>query len=32
MAVASSAQRPLTRMAQETIDLLQSIGPPLLKG
>jgi LysR family nitrogen assimilation transcriptional regulator len=32
MAVATSAQRPLTRMAQETIDLLQSIGPPLLKG
>jgi LysR family nitrogen assimilation transcriptional regulator len=31
MAVATSAQRPLTRMAQETIDLLQSIGPPLLK-
>jgi LysR family nitrogen assimilation transcriptional regulator len=32
MAVATSAQRPLTRMAQETIGLLQSIGPPLLKG
>jgi LysR family transcriptional regulator, nitrogen assimilation regulatory protein len=32
MAVATSAQRPLTRMAQETIDLVQSIGPPLLKG
>lgn len=32
MAVATSAQRPLTRMAQETIDLLQSIGPPLLAG
>jgi LysR family nitrogen assimilation transcriptional regulator len=32
MAVATSAQRPLTRMAQETIDLLRSIGPPLLKG
>jgi LysR family nitrogen assimilation transcriptional regulator len=32
MAVATSAQRPLTRMAQETIRLLQSIGPPLLKG
>jgi LysR family nitrogen assimilation transcriptional regulator len=32
MAVATSAQRPLTRMAQETIDLLQSIGPRLLKG
>jgi hypothetical protein len=32
MAVALSAQRPLTRMAQETIRLLQSIGPPLLKG
>jgi LysR family nitrogen assimilation transcriptional regulator len=32
MAIATSAQRPLTRMAQETIDLLQSIGPPLLKG
>lgn len=32
MAVATSAQRPLTRMAQETIELVQSIGPPLLKG
>jgi LysR family nitrogen assimilation transcriptional regulator len=32
MAVATSAQRPLTRMAQETIDLLHSIGPPLLNG
>ncbi|HSD53115.1 MAG TPA: LysR substrate-binding domain-containing protein [Burkholderiales bacterium] len=32
MAVATSAQRPLTGMAQETIGLLQSIGPPLLKG
>jgi len=32
MAVATSAQRPLTRMAQETIGLVRSIGPPLLKG
>lgn len=32
MAVATSAQRPLTRMAKETIDLVQSIGPALLKG
>jgi LysR family nitrogen assimilation transcriptional regulator len=30
IAVGTSAQRPLTRMAQETIRLLQSIGPPLL--
>jgi LysR family nitrogen assimilation transcriptional regulator len=32
MALATSAQRPLTRMAQETIGVLRSIGPPLLKG
>jgi LysR family nitrogen assimilation transcriptional regulator len=32
MALATSAQRPLTRMAQETIGLVQSIGLPLLKG
>jgi LysR family nitrogen assimilation transcriptional regulator len=32
MSVAISAQRPLTRMAQETVELLHSIAPPLLKG
>jgi len=31
MAVATSPQRPLTRMVQETIALLQSLGPQLLK-
>jgi hypothetical protein len=31
MAVATSPQRPLTRMVQEMIALLQSLGPPLLK-
>ena len=31
MAVASSPHRPLTRMVQETIALLQSLAPPLLK-
>ena len=31
MAVATSPQRPLTRMVQEMITLLQSLGPPLLK-
>ncbi len=32
MAMATSAQRPLTRMAQEAIALLGELGPPLLKG
>jgi len=31
IAVATSPQRPLTHMVQETIALLQSFGPPLLK-
>jgi LysR family nitrogen assimilation transcriptional regulator len=31
LAVATSAQRPLTRMAGETIELLRSIGPALLQ-
>jgi LysR family nitrogen assimilation transcriptional regulator len=31
MAVATSAQRPLTRMAQEAIKLLGELGPPVLK-
>ena len=30
MAVATSAQRPLTRMAQEAVSLLQRLGPPVL--
>ena len=30
MAVATSAQRPLTRMAQEAASLLQRLGPPVL--
>jgi LysR family nitrogen assimilation transcriptional regulator len=30
MAIATSAQRPLTRMAQEAVTLLQRLGPPLL--
>lgn len=30
MAVATSAQRPLTRMAQEAANLLQRLGPPVL--
>jgi LysR family nitrogen assimilation transcriptional regulator len=32
MAVATSAQRPLTRMAQEAIALLGELGPPVLRG
>jgi LysR family nitrogen assimilation transcriptional regulator len=32
MAVATSAQRPLTRMAQEAVALLRELGPPVLKG
>jgi len=31
MAIAASAQRPLTRMAHESIALLLRLGPPLLK-
>jgi LysR family transcriptional regulator, nitrogen assimilation regulatory protein len=31
MAIATSAQRPLTRMAQEVITLLEQLGPPVLK-
>jgi LysR family nitrogen assimilation transcriptional regulator len=30
MAVATSAQRPLTRMAQEAVTLLRRLGPPVL--
>lgn len=32
MAIATSAQRPLSRMAQETLSLLRRLGPSLLKG
>jgi LysR family nitrogen assimilation transcriptional regulator len=32
MAIATSAQRPLTRMAQEAIALLGELAPPLLRG
>ncbi len=32
MAVATSAQRPLTRMAQEAVALLGELGPPVLSG
>jgi LysR family nitrogen assimilation transcriptional regulator len=32
MAIATSAQRPLTRMAKEAIALLGELGPPVLKG
>jgi LysR family nitrogen assimilation transcriptional regulator len=32
MAIATSAQRPLTRMAQEAVTLLAELGPPVLKG
>lgn len=31
IAIATSAQRPLTRMAQEAIALLEQFGPPVLK-
>jgi LysR family nitrogen assimilation transcriptional regulator len=32
MAIATSAQRPLTRMAKEAVALLGELGPPVLKG
>ena len=31
MVIATSAQRPLTRMAQEAITLLEQLGPPVLR-
>jgi LysR family nitrogen assimilation transcriptional regulator len=32
IAVATSARRPLTRMAQQTVELLRALAPPLLAG